>query len=285
MDTHWKQLLYKNLQELNPAIAYIHHAVQLASAVGNSLLPKANDDSQSTLEWLDGLNALAGPVVHGNFRAAMRYLPFEILILDDQNRIQEGAYISGQTKDQLFTWLQQAVTRVGGKGQEVKPIEQFEIPDHAVKHGDIFPEIDSHVHQELMHYRANADWVLNEVAGLYQDVSSVRTWPHHFDTGAIMTLEKDEAGNASKTIGIGWAIPRDQFTEPYFYVNHWTANDTPNYGDLPSLEGAGQWYTEGWKGAALKSSDVIEHKQTVDQQQEVLQFFRSAIRSTKLILK
>ncbi|PHN03298.1 hypothetical protein [Flavilitoribacter nigricans] len=285
MDTPWKQLSYKDTEELNQAIAYIHHAALLVASVGDSLLPKADDDSQSNLEWLPGINALGGQMVDGSFRAALRYLPFELLVLDDQNRIREGKSIPGKSKEELMIWLQQAVTRTGGDGKNVNLIDHFDIPDHAVAQGEAFPEIHPGLHNELIYYRSNADWVLNEVAGLYKDVTPVRTWPHHFDTGAIMPLEQDQDGKATKTIGIGWAIPDQNFAEPYFYVNHWTEGDAPDYDQLPALEGAGKWYLEDWKGAALKSSDVIEHKQTADQQQEVLQFFRSAIRATKSFLQ
>lgn len=284
MDMHWKQLAKKDTQEINQAIAYVHHAAQLVAAVGNSLLPKADDDSQSNLEWLPGLNALAGQVIDGQFRAALRYLPFELLVLDDQNRIREGESIPNRTKEELFTWLRRSVTRVGGKGAEIRPIDHFQIADHAVEHGAKFPEIDSHLHYELINYRSNSDWVLNEVAGLYKDVTPVRTWPHHFDTGAVMTLAKDEAGNATQTIGIGWACPDEVVPEPYFYVNHWTKEENLDYEQLPDLDGAGKWHINDWKGAVLKNTDIIEHRQTEDQQQEVLKFFRSAIRATKTFL-
>ena len=84
----------------------------------------------------------------GCFRAALRYLPFELLVLDDQNRIREGESIPGRTKEELFIWLQRAVTRVGGKGKEIKPIEHYEIPDHPVEQGEAFPEINSSLHNE-----------------------------------------------------------------------------------------------------------------------------------------
>lgn len=284
MDIPWKQLSIKDTGALNRTIAYIHHAAQLVAAVGNSLLPKADDDSQSNLEWLPGINALAGQPVDGSFRAALRYLPFELLVLDDQNRIREGKAIQGCTKKDLMKWLQGAIIRVGGAGNEVQPIDHFNIPDHPVDHGEKFPIIDPALHNELIFYRSNADWILNEVAGLYKDVSPVRTWPHHFDTGAVMTLAKGQQGAASKTIGIGWAIPDDEFDEPYYYVNHWTKKGEIDYDQLPELEGAGRWHLKDWKGAVLNSSDVIAQRQTADQQQEVLQFFRSAIRATKSFL-
>jgi hypothetical protein len=285
MDTHWKQLSSRAPQEINQAIAYVHHAAQIAAAVGNSLLPKAEDDSQSNLEWLPGLNALAGQMIDNHFRVALRYLPFEILVLDDQNRIREGESIPNRTKEELFTWLRRSITRVGGDGQAIQPIDHFKIPDHEVEHGAKFPEIDSHLHNELIYFRSNSDWVLNEVAGLYRDVTPVRTWPHHFDTGTILILERDQNNKPSKSIGIGWACPDEHFSEPYFYVNHKTTADHPDYDQLPPLEGAGKWHLADWKGAVLKSSDVIEHRQTADQQQEVLQFFRSAIRATQSFLE
>lgn len=284
METHWRPLSHKDPTELNQAIAYSHHAAQLVAMVGNSLLPKAEDDSQSTLEWLPGLNALAGQLVDGSFRTALRYLPFEILVLDDENRIREGEPISGQTKKELMIWLQRAITRIGGDGKKLKPIDHYEIPDHEVEHGKKFPEIDPAIHNQLINFRADADWVLNEVIGLYKDVTPVLTWPHHFDTGTMIILSRDQENNPTKTIGLGWAIPDDQFEEPYFYVNHWTKENTPTYENLPPLEGAGKWHLNSWKGAILSSSDLIEHRQTDDQQQEALKFFRSAIRATQSLL-
>lgn len=285
MNTPWKQLVYQEPAELRPTIAYLHHAAQLVAAVGNSLLAKADDDSQSNLEWIPGINALAGQMIDGSFRAALRYLPFELMILDDQSRIQEGEFISERTTQELMDWLQRAVTRFGGEGKKIQPISHFKIPDHAVGHGKPFPDFNPSLHNELIHFRANADWILNEVTGLYKDTSVVRTWPHHFDTGAVITLARNDAGTATKTIGIGWAIPDAQFDEPYFYVNHWSESGQPDYAGLPELDGAGDWYLESWKGAVLKSAHVVVHKQAADQQQEVLQFFRSAIRATKSLLE
>lgn len=285
MDTPWKKLSPQDTEALHQAIVYIHHAAQLVAAVGDSLLPKADDDSQSSLQWLPGINAMAGQLIDGQFRAALRYLPFELLVLDDQNRIREGEALPGKKKKEMLTWLQRAVIRTGGEGNKIKPISHFKIPDHAVQHGNPFPEILPHIHNELIYYRSNADWVLNEVAGLYKGATPVRTWPHHFDTGSIIPLTTDEEGNPSRTIGIGWAIPDEQFSEPYYYVNHWTNGAPPDYGQLPALEGAGEWYLNAWKGAVLKDSSVIQHKQTADQQQEVLQFFRSAIRTTRSFLE
>lgn len=284
MDTPWKQLVYKEPAQLQSAISYLHHAAQLVAMVGNSLLPKQEDDSQSTLQWLPGVNALAGQMIDGKFRAALRYLPFELLVLDDENRIREGEFIPERTKEQLLQWLQKAVTRAGGDGKKIRPITHFEIPDHEVKHGNAFPDFNSAYHNELIHYRANADWILNEVTGLYKDTSPVRTWPHHFDTGAVITVEREADGSPASTIGIGWAIPDDNFDQPYYYVNHWTKAKTLDYDALPELEGSGNWYLKSWKGAALMSSKVVSQHLAADQQQEVLQFFRSAIRATKGML-
>jgi hypothetical protein len=281
MDTPWQRLVVEQPVKLHDAIDYIHHAAMIPAAVGNSLLPKADDDSQSNFEWLPGVNALAGKVIDNRFRAAIRYLPFELLVLDDQNRIREGMSISGRTKKQLMEWMRGAIIRVGGKGDQIQPINHFKIPDHPVAKGKAFPEIDSLVHHELVHYRNNAHWTLNEVAGLYNDASPVRTWPHHFDTGSVLTIARDAEGHATKTIGIGWAIPDEKFEEPYFYVNHWMKEGKPDYDNLPELEGSGTWHINDWKGAVLLTDHVVVQKQAPDQQQEVLQFFRSAIRATK----
>lgn len=281
MDTPWQRLVVDKPAKLHDTIDYIHHAALLPAAVGNSLLPKADDDSQSNFEWLPWMNALAGQMIGGKFRAAIRYLPFELLVLDDENRIREGESISGRTHEQLMVWMQRAITRLGGDGTRLQPISHFQIPDHPVAQGTPFPEIDSLVHHELVHYRNNAHWVLNEVAGLYQDASPVRTWPHHFDTGSVLTMARDADGQAIKTVSIGWAIPDEHFDEPYFYVNHWVKDRALDYSALPELEGSGKWVTQERVRAVLLTDHVVAQKHAPDQQQEVLQFFRSAIRATK----
>lgn len=285
MDTPWQRLVIEQPAKLHDAIDYVHHAALIPASVGDSLLPKAEDDSQSNLQWLPGVNALAGQLIDGRFRAAVRYLPFELLVLDDENRIREGEFIPGNTIEELMDRIRKAITRIGGKGADIKMISHFEIPDHPVANGEVFPEIDPLVHHELVHYRNNAHWILNEVAGLYRDASPVRTWPHHFDTGSVLTMERDADGKPTKTIGIGWAIPDDKFDEPYFYVNHWVKDGDPDYSEVPELEGSGEWLTGDWTGAILLTDRVVRQKKAPDQQQEVLQFFRSAIRATKELIR
>lgn len=281
----WKQLTHRQPSQFRPAIMYIHHAAQIVASVGNSLLPAEADDSQSSLEWLPGINALAGRLINEKYRAALRYLPFELLVLDDENRIQEAVSIPGLTVARLYKWLQHAVIRAGGAGKQIKPITHFEIPDHLVAQGVAFPEIDPATHRELADYRFNADWVSGEITGLYPQRSSpVLVWPHHFDTGAVITLERDDQGEATKTIGIGLAMPDTNFEEPYFYTNHWRAAGELDYAELPELEGKGRWYLEQWKGTVLPASDVVRQRSAAEQQQVVLQFFRSSIRSVKQLL-
>lgn len=286
MLTPWKQLTYRQPDQLRPVIAYLHHAAQLVASVGNSLLPKEADDSQSNLEWLPDLNSMGGRMIDEKYRAALRYLPFEMLVLDDENRIREAIPIPGLTIDRLRDWLRHAITRAGGKGDPIEPVSHFEIPDHVVAQGTPFPEIDPLLHLEQARYRFNANWVLGEITGLYpQRASAVRTWPHHFDTASVITLQRDQAGVASKTIGIGLAIPDVQHDEPYFYCNHWQSEGQVSYEQMPELEGSGHWHLDDWKGAVLPASKVVRHRSAEEQQQLVLQFFRSAIRASKQLLE
>ena len=64
------------------------------------------------------------------------------------------------------------------------------------------------------------------------------------------------------------------YPEPYYYVNPYPSPEDP---ELPRLSGGGQWHTEGWFGATLTATKLIEGGPESEQGQRTQRFRESAI--------
>ena len=109
-----------------------------------------------------------------------------------------------------------------------------------------------------------------------KSAAPLKIWPHHFDTGAVFIISEDENGDASQTIGIGFAIPDSMVDEPYYYLSFWSEKPVKGLNKLPSLD-AGKWMLPGWKGAVLKHSDIIKAGSADNQYEYVKSFYISGI--------
>ena len=79
---------------LSDARLQAHHAAQFATAAGISYLPPEADDSQTNLEWLPELGALASHVIPGPspFRIAVRVSDLTLLALSGHPEGSEGPH-------------------------------------------------------------------------------------------------------------------------------------------------------------------------------------------------
>jgi hypothetical protein len=97
--------------------------------------------------------------------------------------------------------------------------------------------------------------LLSELAESRADASSVLCWPHHFDIATLFTLERDDEGTVTKTIGVGLAPMGGGYEEWYLYVSPWP---WPDPDVLPQLAGPGSWHTEGWTGVILTGQEAAD---------------------------
>lgn len=278
---NWKLLSFPQPQKLNPSISQLHHAAQFVAMVGNSLLPKADDDSQANMGWHHEKQALSGRMVEANqqFRAIMTYPTFELQLLDASDFRIARLPIKGQTKSTLLHWLKRETAKLGINPEELRVINHFSIPHHPTDDNAAFEISSMTFQEELASYRSNAHLILEAFAKKFESASPVRIWPHHFDSGTYIPLSFDKEGKEDKSIGLGFAIPSDPISELYFYVYFWSKEGKENLNKLPDLASNGIWITKEWKGAALKVSEVLKAKTAQTQYQLVYDFFLSAINS------
>ncbi len=279
---YWDLLHKLDGDAINNATLTTHHAIQLVAAAGKYLAPPKEDDSHTNMQWIDEPALLAGSWIMGldKFRVAFDIKEMDLIILNDGNMPASHLKIANKTKAIVLAWLKQQVELHGVDASKLNFKMHYEIPPHHTDEGKQFKMSPSEVIQELVNYRHNADRTLTWFSKKFKDASSVRIWPHHFDSGSYIPVAHDNKGAVTHSIGIGLAIPDDKIQDHYFYVNHWQKEKAASASKLPSLDGVGKWYTKGWVGAYLPLSDITEISEAGGQAQLTHNFFTHAINAS-----
>ena len=262
----WRPVDPQRGTDLVDARLQLHHAAQLATALGISYLPAQPDDSHTNLEWIDAIGALASkPAGSPAIRLAARAQPFAILVLDSGANVLATYLLDGRTVDDAARWIRGQLAEYGLDGARYTLKRHYEIPSHPVDAGAAFRATTPALFEQLASWYSNAAAALEQVVSAMPSASPVRCWPHHFD---IATLIEVAPG---KTISLGMEPGDDYWSEPYFYASMSPRPDA----DVPRAElaGNGLWHTRDWIGAVLPASRI----DAANQQTQVDEFIRSAV--------
>jgi hypothetical protein len=282
----WMPLDPGRATKLTDARLQLHHAAQLATALGISYLEKKPDDSHTNLEWLSSIGALASnpvgdrapryiPTPTGDrklavpfdgkaLRVAVRPRRFALLILAAPDDVVAECALDGLTVADAATWLRQSLDQYGLDAGRFTLDRHYTIPAHPVADGAPFHD-DVDALDELGRWYGDASMVLNELAAKFRRASAVRCWPHHFDIAALIDV------GDGKSVGLGMEPGDQYYAEPYWYANAYPAPDF--HGTYPPLDGEGAWHTHEWTGAVLAGSRTSE----ADQPAQATRFFQSAL--------
>lgn len=262
---------------INDALQQQHHATQFIAMVGHHLIPQQADDSNSNMEYIPEENLLLGNALPNGMRVGLHLVYLKLLILDKENDINKTIELIGKTKQQVFVELAQNLADVGIEVSNLKNELHYKIPAHPLDEGAVFSVENKSDFIENANYRNNAKMVLNELSELFQQDEPIRIWPHHFDTGAFYVISKNEKGEASQTIGIGFAIPDSMIDEPYYYLSFWSENPVEGIDKFPALD-AGSWMMPNWNGAVLRHSEIVKANSADEQHELVKSFYQSGIK-------
>ena len=120
-----------------------------------------------------------------------------------------------------------------------------------------------------MHLRILAQFVLERIDKQYDLNTSIRIWPHHFDTGIYSPLPDSDV-----TIGLGLAIPDTICNKHYLYLSGYKNGNTIETSGLPKLS-LGEWKSDGFTGAILNTDGIVES--------DGVAFFKETINQLKTI--
>ena len=272
----WKLQTMSFNQKLNDALQQQHHAAQFIAMVGKHLIPQQPDDSNTNMEFIFGKDMLCGNALANGMRVALQLSEMKIMILDKDNNAKKVIALEGKTKQNVFVELTQNLADLGIDVTDIKNELHYEIPSHQLDKGAVFSVKNENDFIENTNYRHNAKIILNEIAQLFEQEEPIRIWPHHFDTGAFFAIGKNEKGETTQTIGIGFAIPDSMIDEPYYYLSFWSENPIKGLEKFDTPD-AGKWMMPDWNGAVLRQSEILESGSATEQHNMVKSFFNSRI--------
>ncbi|CAN5703374.1 hypothetical protein BH11MYX2_BH11MYX2_23200 [soil metagenome] len=220
----------------------LHYAAQVLSAWADAWLSARPDDGHTAMTW-DG-RALVGERSDRGESFALRTVDFS-LVAQRHGAADATLSLAGVTLADAMAW---ADRQFGAPRDIHLRGGDYDMPACEIATGAVFAV-------DRAALAAIADWYDIGATALARAVigwraSTIRVWPHHFDLGAI--LYRDAAID-TRQIGLGFSPGDKHYSEPYAYV---TPSPMPT--TRPPLDGGGFWRTEGWDGAVLQASAVID---------------------------
>lgn len=279
--TSWQILGTVPISELPDTRLQLHWAAQVVASFGNTVLETREDDSQSNLGWENALGALCSRPSSDGLSVGLRLRDLTLLLLGSNNTIQEELGLSGKTLSQGFEWL----TSTYSKTSESSPsnpfaLREYDMPPHPVSQDTPFSLKTLAPNQELQHWYSNASAAIQDISSTWTQASPLRCWPHHFDLATLVTLDSGKGSEDARSVGCGMSPGDGTYNEPYFYVTPWPYPKKEQLSKLP----VGFWHTEGWIGAILTASDLINSGAGNTQGERVQQFFQSGTQASFIAL-
>ncbi|MEQ9403504.1 MAG: hypothetical protein RIM99_07965 [Cyclobacteriaceae bacterium] len=242
---------------LNFCEEYIHRACQFPAMVGKNYLEDEPDDSNANLGFDAEESKIKGRDA-GGFSLDVDVTDWK-LVCNRNGSVQSFVNLVNKDKNAVFEWVRDNLIDAGFDGTKLKFIDHYEIPDHPIEHGKVFPELDSTLINTWLIMRSNANVMLKELNGIVGIDSEIRIWPHHFDTGTYYAWDEKRA------IGAGWAMADSLCDNPYLYIYGWNGEASVDYSSAPELK-IGKWIvTDNWQGAVVESEELSLNEEQYEQ--------------------
>lgn len=274
----WHPLGGVSPRELADDHLQLHHAVQLLAAFGQNHLRPRDDDSHRSMTWDGGHGRFLTDPTEDGLRAGLAVATLELQLLRGPDGLAT-LDLRGRTDADAHDWLVGAIA----DARDDEPAEltrpEYEIPAHPVQDGTPFEPTQEGL-AELAGWYHNAALVLHGLTEGDPDAEPVRCWPHHFDIATLITVVPARKGASARTTGAGLTPNDGSYPELYLYVNAWPA---PDLATLPDLDGPGRWHVEGWVGAVLMATELVNAGDAAAQEARARSFFENALAKARSV--
>jgi len=277
MASEWQRLGAVAPAELGEARLQLHWAAQILSASADAWLQAAQDDSHSNMEWRPEHAALAGALLPGGGRLALRVADLTLLVLGGPS---DGATLPlrGETLAGALGWADAFIGQAA-EMERASRVRDYDMPEHAVRDGAPFSAASESL-EELARWYGNGDSLLRELAAGEPTATPIRCWPHHFDIAGIVYL--DAPSPSARQLGFGLSPGDHYYAEPYFYV---TPYPIPDGVAFPDLDAGGHWHRQGFNGAVQVGSKVVQSGDDAPAQHDAARrFLSSAMAAARTII-
>ena len=236
-----------------------HIAAQYLATVAISFLEPKDDDSHTNLGWKNGA-LQTHSLSEDNCMFSLDYNSFSLIWTNDLG-YKESLSLDGKTHSEIVHWIRKTSLRAKHK-KVYEYALHYVLPYEKIKSDFVFQKPSNQKIEELITQRDIVQKALENVLKSKSQNTSIRIWPHHFDSGSFF-MTNDEIG-----IGLGMAIPDTMINDFYFYVSGYKGHEGIELSNQIEIK-TGQYYKDGWKGIALAVSGA-----TID---EATDFYRQSI--------
>ena len=237
----------------------MHLAAQYLATAGISFLDKKDDDSHTNLGFNIENSCLETHLLsENNDQLLLSYENFSLILKSNSGRV--AFELNGATHKEIVTWIKETAQTFLNK--EYNYALHYELP-YLIEDSFVYELTDAKELRALMQLRILIQMSLEKINESYQLSTSIRIWPHHFDTGIYAALP-----NSTNSVGQGLAIPDGVCDEHYLYASGYDKDgqiDTSKFNKLSK----GYWSNEGFIGAVLPASQITES--------EAVDFFNETI--------
>ncbi|MFP4847010.1 hypothetical protein [Winogradskyella sp. PE311] len=242
----------------------MHKAAQYLATAAISFIKKKDDDSHTNLGWYN--HKLETHAFPNGDKLALNYKDFSLEWIHNKN--QEQLSLQGKTHLEITDWISK-ISQNKGLENSYDYALHYDLPYDDVINSTTYVITNQNALNALIEQRDLAQNVLASILSSNNYESSLRIWPHHFDTGAFFNL------NDNLSIGLGMAIPDSVIDDFYFYVSGYNGHDKIDLGKINDLK-LGSYFNKDWYGFALPISGI--NKQTaVDFCNEAINRYRDTL--------
>lgn len=228
----------------------VYLAAQYLAAAGISFLEHKKDDSHTNLAFSRKTGSLSTQALNkGGVCLSFNYSTFSLewTGADEQYLLP----LDGMTHTAVLQWIASSGKKLGLQASYYYAFH-YEFP-YPVTDTFTFALLDTERLTQLRNHRMLAQNVLEAVLQEQQLLSEIRIWPHHFDTGAYASLNRD----SGIAVGLGLAVPDTLCPDHYFYISGYQEGETINPRHFSPLS-SGNWLYTFFQGAILPFSGVTK---------------------------
>lgn len=233
----------------------LHLLCQTLAKLNRSFVPARDDDSHTNLYFDELDSRITGHWIETSQGALLCSLNLGTYSFEWQNEAKEVVHsyaVEGKGTDALEAEIESDLNAMGLERAAFRAPLHFDIPIYDFREDPIKRPSKGHL-KNWMQVRAFANQASQLVLGHAQVETSIRIWPHHFDTGIYFQL-------SNKTgIGFGFAMQDASSEVPYFYIAAYPDQGKISYSEVPELN-EGCWTIDetGFTGAILPMKDSLE---------------------------
>jgi len=242
----------------------LHFAAQYLAMAGKRFLPQQADDSHTNMGFDPESQSFETWPLHDGGLKLQLYIPNLSLKWSDGGI--PALDLHGKTHAEVVEWLTTTAKEMG-LVQSYGFNLHYDLP-FAWSADYRFEVTDQEALNQLLALRIMAHQSIQSFLEAENLTSAIRTWPHHFDTGALVP----NGTSSGIAIGLGMAIPDSMVDTHYFYLSGYQGHESVATAQFKSLT-LGEWKNEGFKGAVLPT---MEQKVAT-----VVDFFKEAFAQYK----